>query len=222
MTADPLTSEPTHRPTDASRPNTPSEDPTASAGDARRDELSTPWWPGLVARIGGNRRVGGIERQLREVVAPVLTRDELRRWIGPGSPLGHSVHPVLTDLPIGFWTSALAVDLLVGPRGARAAQRLVALGVVSTVPTALTGASDYAALPGGPARRVSVAHALTNASATALYAMSWSMRRRDHWFAGVATSVLAAGVATVGGALGGSLAFDTQLDAEGESANQGR
>src|SRR5688500_15069594 len=32
-----------------------------------------------------------------------------------GSWLGHPVHPALTDLPIGFWTSAMAVDFLGGP-----------------------------------------------------------------------------------------------------------
>ena len=32
-----------------------------------------------------------------------------------GTWLGHPLHPMLTDLPIGFWTSAWVLDLL-GPR----------------------------------------------------------------------------------------------------------
>src|SRR5512143_426886 len=32
--------------------------------------------------------------------------------------LGHPAHPVFTDLPVGFWTSSLVVDLVGGKRGA--------------------------------------------------------------------------------------------------------
>ena len=42
-----------------------------------------------------------------------------------GRWLGHAVHPVLTDLPIGFWTSAFTLDLIGGRRSRAAAQRLV-------------------------------------------------------------------------------------------------
>jgi len=34
-----------------------------------------------------------------------------------GTWLGHALHPVLTDLPIGFWTSSLMVDFFGGRRG---------------------------------------------------------------------------------------------------------
>src|SRR3954466_9333095 len=60
-----------------------------------------------------------------------------------GSWLGHPLHPVLTDLPIGFWTSAVVLDLFGGRSRRRAAQTLVGLGVLSAVPTALTGVADW-------------------------------------------------------------------------------
>ena len=44
-----------------------------------------------------------------------------------------------------------------------------------------------------------------------MYVISWALPRRDHWLSGVTASVVAAGMATVGGTLGGSLAFDDQL-----------
>ena len=61
--------------------------------------------------------------------------------------LGHPLHPVLTDLPIGFWTSAWVLDLIGGEDHAPAAQLLVGLGLLSTVPTIATGAADWTALP---------------------------------------------------------------------------
>jgi hypothetical protein len=40
----------------------------------------------------------------------VLGDGSIRRLFD-GSWLGHQLHPMLTDLPIGFWTSAFALDL---------------------------------------------------------------------------------------------------------------
>ena len=37
-----------------------------------------------------------------------------------GKWLGHPLHPLLTDIPIGFWTSGMVLDFLVaeaGPKG---------------------------------------------------------------------------------------------------------
>ncbi len=65
-------------------------------------------------------------RRPRRARARAACRDLLTgRW------LGHAVHPVLTDLPIGFWTSAFTLDLIGGRRSRAAAQRLVGLGVLS-------------------------------------------------------------------------------------------
>ena len=41
-----------------------------------------------------------------------------------GTVLGHPLHPILTDLPIGFWTSAMALDVAGGMRSRRGAKRL--------------------------------------------------------------------------------------------------
>lgn len=123
-----------------------------------------------------------------------------------GTWLGHALHPLLTDLPIGFWTSAWVLDL-VGNRSMRpAAQRLVALGVLSAVPTAASGLVDWADTAGKP-RRTGVVHAVANSIALACYALSWRARRHGRHAAGVALGMVGAGAATVGGALGGHLAF---------------
>jgi len=123
-----------------------------------------------------------------------------------GTFLGHPLHPVLTDLPIGFWTSAWVLDLIGGRRGRPAAQQLVGLGVLSALPTIAAGLSDWADTVGRP-RRVGLVHAAANTVALATYAMSWRARRRGSHLAGVAWGMVGAAAATAGGALGGHLSF---------------
>src|SRR5438552_15566657 len=57
-----------------------------------------------------------------------------------GTWLGHPLHPVLTDLPIGAWTSALFLDAF---GMCRAADSAVGLGILSAIPTALAGMADW-------------------------------------------------------------------------------
>jgi uncharacterized membrane protein len=123
-----------------------------------------------------------------------------------GRPLGHAVHPALTDLPIGFWTSAFVLDLVGGRRSAPAAQRLVALGVASAVPTALAGFADLPTLSTRK-QRAAVVHALSNSAALALFASSWWARARGHRGKGIVDGVLGSAVATLGGYLGGWMVF---------------
>jgi uncharacterized membrane protein len=144
--------------------------------------------------------------------APARTLAEMSsRWQGRvadlarGKPLGHPLHPALTDLPIGFWTSSFLLDVLVLRRFAAASRLLVGAGVLSAVPTVAAGVADLPSLDPNK-RRVAVVHAGANAVATSMYAASWSLRRRHH-LAGVTVGLAAAAVATIGGYLGGWLAF---------------
>jgi len=121
-----------------------------------------------------------------------------------GTWLGHPAHPMFTDLPIGFWTSAFVLDLVGGKRARPFAELFVGLGVVSALPTAATGAADWSDTEGRD-RRVGLVHALTNSSAIALYAGSWRARRRGRYWRGVTLGMLGATAATVGAYLGGHL-----------------
>ncbi len=123
-----------------------------------------------------------------------------------GTWLGHPLHPVLTDLPIGCWTSAWLLDLVGGRSSRPAARRLIGLGVLAAVPTALTGLSDWADTE-GPPRRVGVVHAAANSVGLACFAMSWVSRRRGRHGLGVLLGMVGASAATVAGHLGGHLVY---------------
>jgi uncharacterized membrane protein len=123
-----------------------------------------------------------------------------------GAWLGHALHPALTDLPIGFWTSAWTLDLVGGERSRDAARLLVGLGLLSAAPTAATGLSDLLDTY-GPARRIGLVHAACNTLAVASYAASWLARRDGRHRRGVAWGMAGAAAATAGGWLGGHLVF---------------
>jgi nitrite reductase/ring-hydroxylating ferredoxin subunit/uncharacterized membrane protein len=123
-----------------------------------------------------------------------------------GTWLGHPLHPPLTDVVVGAWTSALLLDLLGGRRSEEAADRLVAAGVLAAVPTAASGLSDWAELRGG-SRRVGTVHALGNAAGLALHMLSLRARRRGNRGAGVALSATGYSIAAGSAWLGGHLAF---------------
>jgi uncharacterized membrane protein len=138
-------------------------------------------------------------------VAEALLASPARRDLLHGRWQGHAAHPLLTDLPVGFWTSSFMLDLLGGRQGRDASRRLVGWGVLSAVPTALTGLAEWGAT-GERERRVGVVHALANSVALGLYTGSWLARRRDQHARGVALGLAGSAAATVGGYLGGHLA----------------
>ena len=69
--------------------------------------------------------------------------------------LGQPVHPALTGLPAGFWTSATVLDFV--PGSERAARALIALGLAGSVPAAAAGLADWSALH-REQQRVGLAH----------------------------------------------------------------
>jgi uncharacterized membrane protein len=123
-----------------------------------------------------------------------------------GSWFGHPLHPLLTDLPIGSWTSAMVLDFAGGRRAQPAADVLVAVGVATAVPTAITGLSDWSDL-GDADRRIGLVHATANSAALTCYVASLVARRRGRRTAGIMLGVAGATAATAGGFLGGHLVY---------------
>ena len=125
-----------------------------------------------------------------------------------GTWLGHAVHPMLTDVVIGSFTSASLLDVL-GPDSDAASQRLIGLGLLAYLPTAAAGINDWAdseAVDDG-IRRVGLIHAGCNAAGASLYALSWRARRRGARRLGAALGLAGMTVMTAGGYLGGHLSM---------------
>ena len=137
----------------------------------------------------------------------------IRAWFGTGTRgsvlrgdwLGHAVHPVLTDVVIGTWTSASVLDLIGGPDSTAAAQRLVGAGLLAVGPTAWTGWAEWSTA-GPREKRVGLVHALTNGLAIGIYTASWVARLRGRHDTGARLALAGATVAGVAGYLGGHLA----------------
>ncbi len=132
---------------------------------------------------------------------PGPARDALQ-----GTWLGHPLHPLLTDLAIGFWTSGFVLDFVPGRRFRPAADLMYALGVASAIPTVAAGVADWIELD-RPRQRTGVVHATANTVATGLYVWSLGARARGRRGRGVVLALAGATAATVGGYLGGHLTF---------------
>jgi nitrite reductase/ring-hydroxylating ferredoxin subunit len=122
-----------------------------------------------------------------------------------GSWLGHALHPLLTDVTIGTLTSAVLLDWLGGERSQPAAERLIALGLASAVPTVSSGASDWADTEVGSdaVRRIGIVHAATNVAAVSLFAASLAARRRGG--SGRLLALAGGGALAAAGHLGGHM-----------------
>lgn len=134
-----------------------------------------------------------------------LTRSPSVRELLQGRGAGHALHPPLTDLPVGFWTSALVLDLVGGEASREAARKLLGAGLLSAVPTAATGFAEWHDT-GNPERRVGAVHALLNTTALGMLGASWLARTRGRHGAGVASALAGMAVATASAYLGGHLA----------------
>jgi nitrite reductase/ring-hydroxylating ferredoxin subunit/uncharacterized membrane protein len=119
-----------------------------------------------------------------------------------GTWLGHPLHPLLTDVPVGAWTVAAVLDLV----GSPAADKAIAIGLAAVPPTALTGASDWSDLQ-GESRRVGVVHAAANTTAAVLYLLSLRARKRGRRGTGRALGYLGFAAVGAGGFLGGHLTY---------------
>jgi nitrite reductase/ring-hydroxylating ferredoxin subunit/uncharacterized membrane protein len=143
-------------------------------------------------------------RAVRRVFRPGPVRDALS-----GRALGHALHPLLTDVPIGTWTSAVILDLAGGPSARHASEQLIGVGIAAALPTAAAGVLDWADTE--PAddevRRVGVVHALANVTALTLFGASLSARRGGRFGRGRALALAGTGALGIGGHLGGHLSL---------------
>lgn len=160
-----------------------------------------------------------IADRLQPTVAATLAADGP---IGPevanilhGTWLGHPLHVVLTDVPLGSWTAAAVLDVLEETTGnrtiGRGADAAIAVGLAGAVASAITGLADWSKIGGGQPRRIGLAHGLLNVTATTCYVTSLFFRCAHSRRAGRRFALLGLIVSSVAAYLGGHLVYKEKI-----------
>lgn len=138
----------------------------------------------------------GLGQRWARLLRPGRGRDALY-----GVWLGHPLHPMLVQAPIGLWLSASVLDAW--PDGEQASRRLVLLGLAAAVPAALAGTADWSEQH-EQQMRVGAVHAMANGAAAGLYLASLVTRAGPR-----SRALRLAGLAVAGfsGLLGGHISF---------------
>ena len=137
-----------------------------------------------------------------------------------GKWIGHPLHVILTDIPIGSWTAAVACDALGSITDNEdfdtAADITVAIGLAGAAGAAVTGVADWSEVD-PPARRIGFVHALLNIGATGLLTASMFSRRRGSRASGRGLAALGFLLATISAKLGGSLVYEHRIGVDRSS-----
>jgi uncharacterized membrane protein len=156
------------------------------------------------ARIEQNDRLDSAAESLVAIADRAFSKPMLEglrgRW------LGHSLHPLLTDFPLGAWMSASLLDVLDVDAHSNASERLLSFGLAVAFPTMAAGLAEAAHAP-LKARRVALVHATMNGLVTVFYGCSLLAHRRRALGTARAFSVSGGILATVSGYLGGHLSL---------------
>ncbi len=121
-----------------------------------------------------------------------------------GTWLGHTLHPVLVQVPVGSWISAGVLDAI--PPLRPAATVLIGTGVAAAVPASLAGAADWSEQEVG-VRRLGAIHAVANTAALGLYVGSLVARGKGRGGLGRVLSYAGLALATGSAAIGGHMSY---------------
>jgi nitrite reductase/ring-hydroxylating ferredoxin subunit/uncharacterized membrane protein len=157
----------------------------------------------LVTRLEDADWLDPAAKKVRKVVKRVI-RPKWARDVLHGVPIGHPVHPLAVQVPLGAWISAAVLDAL--PGNDRAAAVLIGVGTGTAVPSAVAGFTDWTQLH-PQQQRVGLVHAAANITATSLYAASLVARAQGRRGSGKALAYLGLAVVGAGGFLGGHLTY---------------
>jgi nitrite reductase/ring-hydroxylating ferredoxin subunit len=164
-------------------------------------------------------RLDGVAASLAKIVGQAVQARPIRNFLS-GTYLGHPLHPVLTDLPIGAWSMAALLDTFGGKQSEAAADLLVSVGIATAVPTAAAGLNDWSDTQ-GKTKRTGLVHAAANATALCLYTGSAVARASGHRGLGKALGKTGFGVLMFGGFLGGHLAYANAVNVNKTAGRNG-
>ena len=179
--------------------------------------------------------IGAAERRMAEVIAEQSWLEPIDRALGQGVStafqtggpvgrqvqnflhgtwLGHPLHAAVTDVPVGAWTTALALDALESLAGreevAPGADAAVGIGLAGAVGAALSGLADWH-LTSGRARKVGLVHGLLNVGVAGIYTASWLCRQRGARATGRGLALAGYALALYTTYLGGNLVYEERI-----------
>jgi len=157
----------------------------------------------MMTRLEEARSLDPVSDKLQAAVNAAAKPQFLRDLLH-GTWLGHPLHPVLVQLPVGAFVSAAILDLLPGKR--RSPTVLIAAGTAAVTPAVAAGLLDWSQMT-KDRRRVGLVHAAANTVAVGLYAASLAARLRGRATRGKAFSFAGLSVAGLGAYLGGHLSY---------------
>src|SRR3954469_2551880 len=158
---------------------------------------------GILDRVADLDTFDKVIEPARRAVLSALKPPALKNVLH-GTWLGHPLHPVLVQVPVGSWVSAGLLDAI--PPLRPAATLLIGTGVAAAVPAALSGAADWSEQSTG-VRRLGALHAVLNTAALGLYAGSLVARRNGRGGLGRALSYTGLGIASASASIGGHMSY---------------
>jgi nitrite reductase/ring-hydroxylating ferredoxin subunit/uncharacterized membrane protein len=163
----------------------------------------------LARAIGEETGLDAAATAVQRPVQRAMAASPAVRTVLHGTWLGHSLHAVLTDVPVGAWTAGVVLDALeLAGDGARRGRgdAVHAVGLAGAVGAALTGLADWSHTS-GPARRIGIVHAASNGLVATLFGASLLARSRGYRRTGLLLSTFGYGGLLFSSWLGGELAY---------------
>ncbi|HZU11897.1 MAG TPA: Rieske (2Fe-2S) protein [Chloroflexota bacterium] len=157
------------------------------------DTLGAPLQKALTDFYHGRENESGPQKELQNFLNGV--------W------LGHPLHAILTDVPVGAWTATMVLDTIASLSGnddlESAADLTLATGLAAAVPTIASGLTDWMDTY-GEEMTTGLMHGLTMTTSTLLYVGSLFARLAGGRAVGVALSNLGYAAMAAGAYLGGN------------------
>ena len=197
---------------DSSAPAPQPAGPAVAAAQVEKARVEN-WHHDVVAVIDRWGWIRTLNDQLTAVLGPWRERHQdnpVLELMHGGRWLGHPLHPALSDLPIGLWTSALILDVTdrdpASGRGLDPAALFSAAGIAAAVATAATGVVDWT-VSDDEDRRLGLFHGVLNTAALGLQGMSLAARLTGHRHTARGLGVASLAVTGAAAYLGGHLVF---------------
>jgi uncharacterized membrane protein len=160
--------------------------------------------------VNGSGWLDGIASPVHHIADQAFHVVEPVRSALGGDWLGHKLHPMLNDIPIGAWTAGLALDLVEvasdSKKLRKGADIVQAVGLAGAMAAALAGIVDWTRTQ-GEAKRYGFVHGAANMVIAGLYGGSLLARASGMRKLGIALSCTGYCLMLGSGMLGSMVAY---------------